>query len=88
MGRSITPKYFMRMNGFQILTWREGRPSTAKLAEYARTFIESMKPGGCNSHLASFPGMVPRKLEVIHNDRSGRVAASWTAAPEPAFKVI
>lgn len=81
MGHSTTPTYYLLLNNHQVLGWSKnaGRATAKNLAAWAAKFAESMLPGGCNEHLAGCPDLKPRTAQIIRNDGSQQVVATWTA---------
>lgn len=98
MGRSVTPKYVLKIETYLSrigrvsstpCAWRKeyGRPTPENIDKYVTKFEESCKPGGCNAHLGIDPVI---SAEIRYNP--GAVVASWdrkTFRPnEPMFQVI
>jgi hypothetical protein len=87
MGRSVTPKYAMTVDGNPetCFTWdckRYGRPTVANIEKWVMAFAKSLEVGGSNAHLSESLGYIPypRTVVVKYNERNGVVVASWKAA--------
>ena len=99
MGKSITPKYQIRIQEFNLgtrqyetrtMAWdakRDGKPTDAKVEAWAKAYIASLKMGGCNEHISLGLGYipVPNRVQVVTNDRYKVLVAGWNA---PAFMII
>jgi hypothetical protein len=85
MGRSITPKYAVKIDQLEM-TWhcsfpgckcpRHGKPTAAKLATFVADFAKSLEAGGVNAHLNR---AAPRSAVVYENKRGGSNIATWKA---------
>lgn len=87
MGRSVTPKYAMTVDGNPetCFTWdckRYGRPTAANVEKWVMTYAKSLEAGGVNVGISEALGYVPypRSVVVKLNQLGGAVVASWKAA--------
>ena len=84
MGRSITPKYKVTVDG-QTMCWR-GRANQAELEKYIFAYAKSLELGGCNDHVSKMLGYVPypQSARIEFNDdfvHENNPVAVWKAAP-------
>ena len=88
MGRSVTPKYAVEVQGCTSAAWRVkeqygipgyGSPTAENLAKYVKAYIESLQPGGVNQHVSNALGYVPipTHARIVLNDGSRTVLAEW-----------
>ncbi len=94
MGRSITPKYIVKVrhSGGVASTdscWNSkqaGRPSAENLAAWVAKYHESLKAGGCNAHVTDTYGVNAqlRYAAVLRNDASSEIIAEWRCSFDQA----
>lgn len=93
MGRSYTPTYRVEYQTdtarWQTMCWdtaSHGRPNTASLEKWRRSYNESFAPGGDNEHVSKDLGVVIHisRAKLVHQ-RTGRVMCEVTM---PLFEVI
>jgi hypothetical protein len=85
MGRTITPKYALDMDGCTCMAWdtkRHGKPTAAKLERVVMEYAKSLEAGGCNAHISQALGYIPypRWARVRRNVWDGHTVAEWKAA--------
>ena len=81
MGKSITPKYRLEIDG-HVQSWPKGiKPSNETLEEYVYKFGKSLEFGGVNYHLSVAHGYIPYPSNaVVVEQKTGVVVANWRAA--------
>ncbi len=79
MGKSITPKYRVIMDG-QMMVWR-GKASEKALEEYVKSYAKSLEAGGCNAHISKGLGYIPypNNARIETNEKYPAVIATWKA---------
>lgn len=85
MGRSITPKYVVHMEGCTPACWwvrENGKPTLDNLEKYVMAYAASLGASGVNSHISKSLGYVPypRWARIRKNTKTGVVLAEWKAA--------
>lgn len=85
-GRTITPKYVIRIPGSTDAAWDvgtrgqlrgAGQPNDANLARYMDALLKSMEPGGHNEHLIGH--FDPQEAAVYRNDGTyANPLATWS----------
>lgn len=96
MGKSITPKYVVEMDGTTGMFWHvrqhyqspgNGKPTNENLAKYVQDYIDSLKPDGVNKHVSKALGYIPmpKWARIVRNDGSREILAEWFA---PIFMTI
>lgn len=80
MGKSMTPKYRMVIDG-NYMTW-QGRASVSLLEDLVKAYAASLEIGGCNEHISKSLGHIPypNKARIETNSRDPRVICVWEAA--------
>ena len=90
MGRSITPKYRVILDG-QAMCWdskRNGRPSNSNLKRWVMAYASSLHLGGCNDHISKSLGYIPYPniARIETNVRyCPQSVATWKAATFQCF---
>ncbi len=88
MGKSVTPKDVVEMEGCTSMAWWErerygipgkGKPTNENLEKYVQAYISSLQPEGCNKHISKALGYmpVPNWARIRHNCAGGEVVAEW-----------
>jgi len=82
MGKSITPKYRIIVDG-QVMSW-DGKPTQKALEHFVFSYAKSLEHGGCNEHISKQIGYVPYPIncKIETNTQYKPVTmAAWKAAP-------
>ncbi len=86
MGKTVTPKYVIEMDGCSIGTWKGRIPTLAQLEKHVMEYVVSTMPGLINEVIGYTNGIrVPRYARVRENRLGGAVKREWTAG---RFQVI
>jgi hypothetical protein len=87
MGRTVTPKYAMVVDGNPntCMIWdvkRYGKPTVANVEKWVMAFAKSLEAGGSNAKISEDLGYVPypRDVYVKLNYTGGAIVARWKAA--------
>lgn len=87
MGRSVTPKYAVCIDGKPetCFFWDSkayGRPINANVEKFAMAYAKSLEAGGPNARVSEALGYVPypRSVVVTFNGAGHAVVASWKAS--------
>ena len=93
MGRSITPKYIVKVrhSGGVASTdsvWnskQSGRPTAKNLATWVAKYHESLKAGGCNEHVTKAYGVNAQlRYAAILVNLTGEIVAEWRCSFDQA----
>lgn len=90
MGKTITPKHVVQMNGTgclgHIWRWKGRSPTIARLQRFVMEYVVSTMPGFCNEHIGRTHGItIPSYACVRVNCQGGAVLVEWKA---PMFMLL
>ena len=82
MGKSVTPKYFVLVDGHLHMWSKNVGTTPEKLEAWVMKYAKSLESGGVNYHLSLSLGYIPypNHVKVVLNDGSGQVVCEWKAA--------
>ena len=89
MGKTLTPKYRMILDG-QVMAWNckeYGKPTDNNLSKFVFKYADSLKLGGVNQHISLGLGYVPFPIwaRIETNTVMPTIIAKWESGKFQVF---